>query len=548
MKKNIEQKKIEVNIGTTNSQTNIAANNTQMERLNASQGHGFAVERANHLVDTIQGRKAEILGDDNAKNGADRRVDGICIQSKYCQTASNTISAAFDKGQYRYMNSDGTPMQLEVPSDQYADAVLLMEKRIAKGEVPGITDVSKAKEIVREGHFTYAQSQRLAQAETIESLVYDSATGSVIAANAFVITATIAFGLACWNGQDLDVALENAVASGIHVGGATFVSNIAVNQLTRTGLNKSLVPLTDKAVQLIGKDSAQTLSNALQLNANVYGSTAMCNVSKLLRSNAISAVVMTLVLSANDIKHLFTGHMSMSQCLKNLSITTGGLAGGTVGATIGTAVAGPIGSVVGGFVGGVIGGKGVSSLANNFVKDDAERMLEIIQSNFVDYAEQAVMTTEEVELSLGNLVREIDNQVLLSMYKSADKEQFTHELIKRVTDNILGFRSHIVLPDIHEWEKIIVVLGDNYINQSGIFKQAHNVDPVLIGQQLTGKKYSEQASKMAWYATKQMNRAGQSIDYSLHKMKANNKACAESIKSISDEIAVKKQFFDEVFK
>ena len=54
-------------------------------------------------------------------------------------------------------------MQLEVPADQYAAAVEATERRIAKGEVPNVTDPSQAEELARKGYFTYRQAQKTAQ-------------------------------------------------------------------------------------------------------------------------------------------------------------------------------------------------------------------------------------------------------------------------------------------------------------------------------------------------------------------------------------------------
>jgi hypothetical protein len=51
--------------------------------FNTPRGHGFAAERANHIYDKLSGKDAKIVGDDNAKFGADRVVDGINNQSKY---------------------------------------------------------------------------------------------------------------------------------------------------------------------------------------------------------------------------------------------------------------------------------------------------------------------------------------------------------------------------------------------------------------------------------------------------------------------------------
>ncbi|ENB0635235.1 hypothetical protein ABG649_004828, partial [Escherichia coli] len=48
------------------------------EKMFASggQGHGFAAERGNHIVDRVRLKNARILGDNNARNGADRLVSG----------------------------------------------------------------------------------------------------------------------------------------------------------------------------------------------------------------------------------------------------------------------------------------------------------------------------------------------------------------------------------------------------------------------------------------------------------------------------------------
>lgn len=140
-------------------------------------GHGFAAEQANNLVDRLHGKNATVVGGDNAKNGADRKIlnrygSPIWIQDKYYSTASNTVNAAFDNetGTYRYIDENDKPMQLEVPADQYDKAVELMKKKIESGKVKGVTDGSEAENLVRKGNVTYAQAKNIAKAGTIDSL------------------------------------------------------------------------------------------------------------------------------------------------------------------------------------------------------------------------------------------------------------------------------------------------------------------------------------------------------------------------------------------
>ncbi|MEW4353605.1 hypothetical protein AB1I63_01710 [Streptococcus pneumoniae] len=83
-----------------------------------SMGHGHAAEYANHVKDKMchPFKKVELVGQNNAKNGADRIVGNQLIQTKYHNTASSTVNSAFEPaskgGMYRYKG-----MQLEVPRD-----------------------------------------------------------------------------------------------------------------------------------------------------------------------------------------------------------------------------------------------------------------------------------------------------------------------------------------------------------------------------------------------------------------------------------------------
>ena len=101
-------------------------------------------------------------------------VNGLEIQSKYCRTGAKCIQACFRDGRFRYMGSNG-PMLIEVPSDNYDDAVQAMEHRIRNGQVPGVSDPGQANAIVRKGQFTYAQVKNIAQFGTIENLTYGAA-------------------------------------------------------------------------------------------------------------------------------------------------------------------------------------------------------------------------------------------------------------------------------------------------------------------------------------------------------------------------------------
>ena len=120
-----------------------ALEKTQISKYHTKGGHGFAAEDANNLADTLRGKTAQVVGTSNESNGADRTVNGIRLQSKYFQSASGTVEAAFDpsSGYYRYEGQ-----VLEVPRDQYEECLGFMRKRIAQGKVPGHENPGRRRE------------------------------------------------------------------------------------------------------------------------------------------------------------------------------------------------------------------------------------------------------------------------------------------------------------------------------------------------------------------------------------------------------------------
>lgn len=235
------------------------------DKFNTPRGHGFAAEQANHLYDKVtmgdffgQG-KVKLVGEDIdpetghiVKNGADRVVNGVNIQTKYCSTGGKCIEECFENGKFRYFNPDGTPMQVEVPSDKYEAAVKAMRNRIEKGEVPGITNPEEAEKIVRKGHFTYEQVKNIAKAGTIESITFDAVNGAIIATGAFGISAAISFATSIWNEEQFDVAIKNATYTGLKVGGTTFITAVLAGQLSKAGLNSALVGSSEAIVSMMG--------------------------------------------------------------------------------------------------------------------------------------------------------------------------------------------------------------------------------------------------------------------------------------------------------
>ena len=533
--------------GSVNSDMNSAAVQTHYDKFNAAQGHGFAAEQANHLYDLLTGNNALIVGGDNAKNGADRCVNNTLIQTKYCQNASRSVSAAFQNGQYRYINPDGTLMQLEVPSDQYSKAVELMEKRISNGQVPGFTDPKDAHELVRQGHFTYEQAVNIAKFGTVESLAFDAANGAVIATSAFGITAVLTFARSVWNGESVDVSIEKAAYSGIQIGGAAFISNVISAQLMRSFMRQSLMASSEAIVELMGKETSSVLANTLKSGANVYGASAMSNVEKLLRGNILTTVVMTLVLSSSDIRNMFRGRISGKQLFKNISVKAGSMAGAVAGVQIGLyalnliapgagTAATIVVSVAGSVAGGTAGGKATNTVIGKFIEDDAVEMVRIIENTFCQLAQEYLLSEDEVDILLSDISCALEGDTLLAMFASSDRSEFSEQLLRGIIERLVRGRCRIKLPSEADFIRGIGrVVSDINEGRELFASSASRADAVAIGRMLTGKELSEHVAKKAWYATRQMNTAQSQVELLLNRVASDERETNQKLREIHSE-------------
>ena len=390
-----------------------AANNGVTEKFHAVRGHGFAAERANHLYDSVlPGSSAELVGDNNAKDGADRIVGGIQIQSKYCASGAKCVRECFRDGKFRYY-ADGKPMQIEVPSDLYEDAVRAMERRIEKGEVAGISDPKQARSIIRRGHITYAQARNIAKAGTIESLTYDATTGAISALPGASVTGVVSFWNACESGCAPKEAVLIAAKSVGGVVGKNAAINLAASQATKLGLNAALRPAAKTVVEAVGFKGASLLATAANGGSKVLtGAAAQSAATKFLTSNAVTGAATTVILSASDLVDVFRGRMSTGEFAKNLTHTVGGVAGGVVGAAAagaaagsvipgaGTAVGGVIG-FIGGTIGNILGSSGARTLTSALSDEEFEPetvdVMDVLEGAFKHKGQEYRLTRDEAD-------------------------------------------------------------------------------------------------------------------------------------------------------
>jgi hypothetical protein len=457
--------------GSNSTNSALEIENTQWTKYKSPKGgHGFAAEDANALNDKLRGRKVEKIGLNNKLNGADRIVDGKMIQTKYYNTAEGSVDAAFDQttGNYRY---DG--QILEVPKDQYEEALVRMKEKIAEGKVPGYTDPEKANEIVKQGDVTYKQSLNIAKAGNIDSLWFDVKTQAVVTGCAFGISFIISYATGIWQGLAPKKAFKNAFGIALKTGTIVLISGVGTQQLLRTSIGRSFAAFTTKISRQVvtkiystkaGKELIEKIASAIMKKA-LHGAAAKNVISKLLRSNLVTATVTGVVLTIPDAYNaIISRNISWAQFSKNFAVTAGGIGGGiggtAGGSAIGTLIFPGIGTIIGGIIGGIAGGIGtafgVKKISDLIAPDDAQIMIESMNTAIEELAYEYMLTEDELENTIIPKIKDtVDSKWLKQMYKYSGgrnyisgQKRYVYEQFECYFEDILKNRSEIKIPNI----------------------------------------------------------------------------------------------------
>ncbi len=436
--------------------------------INTPAGHGEMAEEAITMLDKLHGLDAKVIGRDNAKDGVDRQIGDIFIQTKYYNSARGSLEACFnpETGQYRYMN-DGKPMQLEVPKDQYQKVLDGFRKKIESGKVPGVTDPNEASKIVRKGRLTYQQAVNLTKPGTIESLSYDALTGAVTCSCALGITFVVTVFLTWRKTGDITQAIQAGASAGLQVFGISFVQHMVVSQIARTGLANSLLAPSQYIVGKLGYQASATIVNgirALSGKSAIYGAAASKHLAKILRSNILTSVLSFAVFSIPETYNVASRKISGAQYVKNMSVLAGSIvagAGGAIAAGVvaakvagaaGTAVAPGVGTVVGiagGFVGGAVGANVVKVAGDVLHEDDVETLCRLFNAYVSLMIGEYLLDEVEIDCLISRL-NELKQKEFKTLFENLEKaneqECVVREFLNPHFEAVVAERTQFLLP------------------------------------------------------------------------------------------------------
>lgn len=343
------------------------------QMVNGRQGHGVAAEYANSVMDGGYLTNSGLVGQDNAKHGADRLSFGKKVQVKTSiqldnkgqyigRNTADSIKLSFTDGKYQYGS-----MPTEVPKDQYNKSVQYMKEQIKKGNVEGVTDPNQASSMVKKGKFNGEYYANVAKAGTIESLKVDTLNAVEQSLPAAGFTFLMTYSMAIWRGVDRKEAAKMAGKSAFSSGMVSSGIILFASQMSKSNMVKKL------AVSKIGK------SIGMKESAEDIGRYA-------------GNVAVFAITFGPSIVNALRGRISTAQLTKDSVIG---------GVSIAVSVAlGPAGLVVGG-IGAAITGYFTKKIMDEFIEDDAKEMYQVFKEEFLDIVMASGLSDEEYQEVLG---------------------------------------------------------------------------------------------------------------------------------------------------
>ena len=406
----------------------------------------------------------------NNSTGIDRtqHAPSMRLESVYRAHAAATQAAASEAV------AAGDGVLVEVPHEQYAECVQLLQSQSASSDVPEQSAPDDVERLIHQGSVEFLQARRLAEAGRVESLTWDPAAEAVRCSSPFGLSFVVAYARARWNGREPRRATQEAVGSGVAAGAAAvFLTGATREQLrVKMGTLKEFATrftLKRATSQVWQHETHQLAAGAMRHSA--HGLAAANQLPKLLRGNVLTGTVVAVAASAPDVyRAALERSISWRQLTKNVSVNAAGVATGGAGWLGGAAMGAALGSVVpvlgtaaGGLVGGILGAVGggmggsmaAKKVADRLVPDDCVVVLEQLRDAFQEHARQQMLTETETEQLASELRTSLGvgwfRMVIKNTSRGADATQMRSlidaELAPRFTA-LADARERITLPTV----------------------------------------------------------------------------------------------------
>ena len=255
--------------------------------------------------------------------------------------------------------------------------------------------------------------------------------------------------------------------AGIQVFGLSFFAHIFAQQVARTTLTQSLIPLSTYIVKSMGYSTAQTIVNAIRGMSGksaVSGAAATKQLAKIMRSNVVTSLITIAVFSVPDTYNILRKRLSGAQYTKNMLSLIGVLAtssGGTlatsvatakVAAAMGTTISPGVGTAIGiagGLVGGLAGGSAIKFVADNIREDDSVIISRLFNAVIANFVYEYMLSESEMDVlveKLNTIKQKEFKNLFANVIASNKQEKLIEDFVRHYFEEIIRTRPKLPEP------------------------------------------------------------------------------------------------------
>ncbi|WP_042275335.1 hypothetical protein [Faecalimicrobium dakarense] len=343
------------------------------------------------------------------------------LKSKYNSTGERCVDACLNYGDLRYINEDGSPINIEIPCDKYEEAVSDFEDRIREGIIQRAVET---KEVLKRGAFTYNQAKNIAIDGKVRGLDFFEIDGSVECDHILGVSGSIEYALSLWNGDSTKEALLKSIIRAIKVYGEGFINGLSLDNTvdislyTRFAKNVSTMDyMTD--IKLY-KARNYTIDNEVQIEG--IG-------SKIKNMSAMNLIL---------------GLMGALIGLIFIQVAT------NFGKIIDNNILFLILNLLCVSIGGIIFINVPKRIIDKYVKNNTKMIMDLFNEELEIVTYDNLLTEKEAHIVLKNITKGEVSKLLMDMKGSVNKKISSNNLVSKESKFMLDARKTIVLPSEYD--------------------------------------------------------------------------------------------------
>lgn len=355
------------------------------------------------------------------------------LKSKYNSTGERCVDACLSYGELRYIDSEGSPIKIEIPCDKYEEALFDFFDRIKEG-ITTRNDIDP-RDILKRGSITYNQARVLANEGKIRGIEIFDIDESVECEHILGTSGSVEYALSIWNGDSKEEALKKAVVRAIKVYGEDFLKELSLDELS----NVDEYTMLCKTIASINKLSNIELFRPKEMNIDDNIDESLSSKDKFLKN-----INLTLGLLGSTLGFIIV------QVLTNYGEI---IDNKTLYFIIATVVI---------FIMGIAFMK-VGKLVNEkYVKSNNQPIMELFNEELERVTEENLLAEKECRVILKNITKGEISQLLVNMKGSVNKKVSCNAIVSKEVRFMLDSRKVIVLPGEYEIKQTLDKLLNTY--------------------------------------------------------------------------------------